>query len=135
MKQGLCNVPLLCHGHSFGWYVLCRTGLQEGAQGGYGAKQPYDETGKSAGRTIKQKREKMTKVKARQLKKELQQILATSDRKVAVAFAEPYSLEQLTGPIFSQFYHPADLVKFRSIALLGAVAARTAPVSMEGSEY
>lgn len=65
------------------------------------------------------------------MKKELQQILATSDRKVAVAFAEPYSLEQLTGPIFSQFYHPADLVKFRSIALLGAVAARTAPVSME----
>ncbi|MCF8045788.1 MAG: hypothetical protein K9J83_07990 [Desulfarculaceae bacterium] len=65
------------------------------------------------------------------MRKKLQEILATSDRKTALAFAESYSLEQLTGPVFSQFYHPVDLVKFRSIALLGKVAGRTEPVSTE----
>ena len=73
----------------------------------------------------------MTKVKARQLRKELRRVLAESDRNTALAFSKQYSLEQLTGPIFSQFYDPSDLVKFRGIALLGAVSARTAPDSTE----
>ena len=73
----------------------------------------------------------MARVKARQLRKELQKILAASEREAVLAFTRPYSLEQLTGPIFSQFYHPSELVKFRSISLLGAVAARTEPVSIE----
>ncbi|MGM0643709.1 MAG: DVU0298 family protein [Thermodesulfobacteriota bacterium] len=73
----------------------------------------------------------MTRVRAIKLRKDLEQVLKSSDRKTAYAFTEPYSLEQLTGPIFAQFYHPNELVKFRSIVLLGMVAGRTAPVSME----
>jgi len=73
----------------------------------------------------------MARVKARQLRKELQQVLLTSDQKTALEFVEEYSLEQLTGPVFSQFYNPVELVKFRSISLLGKAAARTEPLSAE----
>ncbi len=73
----------------------------------------------------------MTKPYGRKTKKKVGQILLEPRRATAMEMLEQIPDEQLTGHLFSHFYHKDELVKFRSIAAMGALVSRIEQKNME----
>lgn len=73
----------------------------------------------------------MTKPYGRETKKKVGKILCMDSRQTAFSLLEQIPNEQLTGHLFSHFYHKDDLIKFRSIAAMGILGARLAKVNIE----
>ena len=67
----------------------------------------------------------------RKTKKQVGEILTTDSRSQALDRLARIPDAQLTGHLFSYFYHMDELIKFRSVTAMGALAARTARTSME----
>ena len=73
----------------------------------------------------------MTKPYGRRTKKKVGKILLEPHRKTAMAMLRQIPDEQLVGHFFSHFYHKDELVKFRSIAAMGALGSRMGQRNME----
>ena len=73
----------------------------------------------------------MKKPHGRKTKQKVGKILAGSHRETAMEMLMQIPDEQLVGHLFSHFYHKNDLVKFRSIAAMGALGSRMAQKNME----
>ncbi len=66
----------------------------------------------------------MKKPYGRKTKQKVGQILLEDNRDVAFELLKYIPNEQLVGHLFSYFYHKDELIKFRSIAAMGALGAR-----------
>lgn len=73
----------------------------------------------------------MNKPYGRKTKKKVGRILLEDSRETAFAALENIPDEQLVGHLFAHFYHKEELIKFRSIAAMGALGARMAKKEME----
>ena len=73
----------------------------------------------------------MKKPYGRKTKKRVGQILLESHRKTAMEMLRQIPDEQLVSHLFSHFYHKDELVKFRSIAAMGALVSRMGQKNME----
>jgi len=73
----------------------------------------------------------MKKPYGRKTKKRVGQILLESHRKTAMEMLRQIPDKQLVGHLFSHFYHKDELVKFRSIAAMGALGSRMGQKNME----
>jgi len=67
----------------------------------------------------------------RKTKQKVGKILQESSRKTAMEMLLQIPDEQLVGHLFSHFYHRDELIKFRSIAAMGALGARMGQRDME----
>jgi hypothetical protein len=73
----------------------------------------------------------MTKPYGRRTKKKVGKILLGPHRKTAMGMLRQIPDKQLVGHLFSHFYHKDELVKFRSIAAMGALGSRMGQKNME----
>jgi len=73
----------------------------------------------------------MTKPHGRKTKQKVGKILLESHQKTAMEMLEQIPDEQLVGHLFSHFYHKDELIKFRSIAAMGALGSRMGQKNME----
>ena len=73
----------------------------------------------------------MTKPHGRKTKQKIGKILLEFHRQTAMEMLEQIPDEQMVGPLFSHFYHTNELIKFRSIAAMGALVARMGQKNME----
>ncbi len=73
----------------------------------------------------------MTKPHGRKTKQKVGEILLEPHRETAMEMLMQIPDEQLVGHFFSHFYNKSDLVKFRSIAAMGALGSRMAQKNME----
>ena len=73
----------------------------------------------------------MKKPYGRKTKQKVGAILLEPHRKTAMEMLMQIPDEQLVGHLFSHFYHKSDLVKFRSIAAMGALGSRMWQKNME----
>ncbi len=73
----------------------------------------------------------MKKPYGRKTKKRVGKILLESHRKAAMEMLRQIPDKQLVGHLFSHFYHKDELVKFRSIAAMGALGSRMGQKNME----
>ncbi len=73
----------------------------------------------------------MTKPHGRKTKQKVGEILLESCRETAMEMLIQIPDEQLVGHLFSHFYHKNELVKFRSIAAMGALGSRMGQKNME----
>ena len=73
----------------------------------------------------------MTKPHGRKTKQQVGKILLEPHRETAMEMLMQIPDEQLVGHLFSHFYHKSDLVKFRSIAAMGALGSRMGQKNME----
>ncbi len=73
----------------------------------------------------------MTKPHGRKTKHKVGKILLESHKKTAMGLLAQIPDEQLVGPLFSHFYHTDELIKFRSIAAMGALVSRMGQKNME----
>ncbi len=67
----------------------------------------------------------------RKIKKQVGQILAEDVPSYALKRLAKIPDAQLTGHLFSYFYHMDELIKFRSVTAMGELVARIADTSME----
>ena len=73
----------------------------------------------------------MAKPYGRKTKKKVGEILMKPHRKTALEMLFRIPDEQLVGHLFSHFYHKDELIKFRSIAAMGALGSRMGQKNME----
>jgi hypothetical protein len=73
----------------------------------------------------------MTKPYGRKTKQKVKRILMEPQRKTAMEMLTQIPDEQLVGHLFSHFYHKDELIKFRSIAAMGALGSRMGQQNME----
>jgi len=73
----------------------------------------------------------MTKPHGRKTKHKVGKILLESHQRTAMGMLAQIPDAQLVGPLFSHFYHKDELIKFRSIAAMGALVSRMGQKNME----
>lgn len=73
----------------------------------------------------------MPKPYGRKTKKKVGQILDGPNRIKALEALEQIPDEQLVGHLFSYFYNPSPLIKFRSISAMGYLGRRISQINME----
>lgn len=73
------------------------------------------------------------KPRSRKIKKRLGHLLRTCTRKAALKELEQVPGNQLVGPVFSYFYNGDELIKFRSITIMGELVQRIAGAGMENA--
>ncbi len=73
----------------------------------------------------------MTKPHGRKTKQKVGKILQESHKGTAMEMLERIPDDQLVGHLFSHFYHKNELVKFLSIAAMGALGSRMGQKNME----
>jgi hypothetical protein len=73
----------------------------------------------------------MKKPYGRKTKQKVRKILSEDTREKAFTMLEDIPDEQLVGHLFSHFYHTDELVKFRSIAAMGALTGRLCNKNIE----
>jgi hypothetical protein len=75
----------------------------------------------------------MKKPYGRRTKIKVGEILAGPSREKAFELLEMIPDEQLTGHLFSHFYHNDETIKFRAVAAMGMLGARIARTRMESA--
>lgn len=73
----------------------------------------------------------MNKPYGRKTKIRVGEILESTRRETAMAMLKDIPNEQLTGHLFSHFYHKNELIKFRATAAMGLLGARMAKNNIE----
>ncbi len=73
----------------------------------------------------------MTKPHGRKIKARVSAILLEPHRETAMRLLGNIPAQQLTGPLFSHFYHGDERVKFRSVAAMGVLVSKMSQSSME----
>lgn len=73
----------------------------------------------------------MIKPHGRKIKKQVGQILENRHQQTAMAQLAQIPDKQLTGHLFSYFYHTDELIKFRASAAMGRLGARIGQTHME----
>lgn len=73
------------------------------------------------------------KPRGRKIKKRLGHLLKTCTRKAVIKELEQIPTNQLVGPVFSYFYNGDELIKFRSVSIMGELVQRIARARMENA--
>ncbi len=75
----------------------------------------------------------MAKPHGRKTRQRVREILKSGDRQTALYQLEKIPDKQLVGHLFSHFYTPDELIKFRSVTAMGFVGKRLATQRMENA--